>query len=482
MCLTPVPDTGASGHAYISYWTTTNLVGTFALESSLTAGLAGKVSTNDVTYTQTVAKASTALQPDALTPYYPRNNPSNYITLAQVPTEADPFLSAQNSATKELTGFADPSAVTISYDRTARTMTVTQSGGVNLWWRGTNLVLTSPWTSLPHDDTAGRYYLSMRSGTNATWSTDAWTFDMLQIAYANYTSANDAIGFRENHGLMQWQVHETEHRNTGSYRVSGLAPIAGTYVLQSAINSNNTPSFAGGVIQDEDNPTTIAQWDQDSYTLLSFTNSTSTAVFHTNSPYLLLIGATYPLVNTAASNFTQTVSARYLNVYQMNIPVSSDSRSQLYRMAFVQPQVAHSSLAAAQAEDFRSINLGTFTSLGPEFVPFCKITFHVFASYTSTGKCRIESVAYLTGSQASLTTITQLTAPSSADAISVAATPSNYTTEAGNVEEHLKGVDAKFGSFNVMTNQTWGAIGTNATYRMSWDVTNMTFKVEEILP
>lgn len=32
------------------------------------------------------------------------------------------------------------------------------------------------------------------------------------------------------------------------------------------------------------------------------------------------------------------------------------------------------------------------------------------------------------------------------------------------------------------TNQTWGAAGTNATYQMSWDVTNGTFKVEEILP
>jgi hypothetical protein len=32
------------------------------------------------------------------------------------------------------------------------------------------------------------------------------------------------------------------------------------------------------------------------------------------------------------------------------------------------------------------------------------------------------------------------------------------------------------------TNQTWAAAGTNATYQMAWDVTNMTFKVLEILP
>lgn len=34
----------------------------------------------------------------------------------------------------------------------------------------------------------------------------------------------------------------------------------------------------------------------------------------------------------------------------------------------------------------------------------------------------------------------------------------------------------------VFTNQIWYAPNTNATYRMSWDVTNGTFKVEEILP
>lgn len=34
----------------------------------------------------------------------------------------------------------------------------------------------------------------------------------------------------------------------------------------------------------------------------------------------------------------------------------------------------------------------------------------------------------------------------------------------------------------VWTNMTWGAAGTNATYRMYWDITNGTFAVEEIIP
>jgi len=60
--LDAVVNTGASGHAYISHWATTNLIGTLALESGVTAGLASKVSTNDQTYLNTVSKANTALQ------------------------------------------------------------------------------------------------------------------------------------------------------------------------------------------------------------------------------------------------------------------------------------------------------------------------------------------------------------------------------------------------------------------------------------
>lgn len=35
---------------------------------------------------------------------------------------------------------------------------------------------------------------------------------------------------------------------------------------------------------------------------------------------------------------------------------------------------------------------------------------------------------------------------------------------------------------SIWTNQTWGASGTNATYQMSWDASNGTFRVVEILP
>lgn len=76
---------------------------------------------------------------------------------------------------------------------------------------------------------------------------------------------------------------------------------------------------------------------------------------------------------------------------------------------------------------------------------------------------------------------------SPAAAVSVASGPINYFAEAPNVEEHLKGIDIALASAGgglpaVWTNMVWGAAGTNATYRMYWDITNGTFAVEEIIP
>jgi hypothetical protein len=85
--------TTGNGKAFISHTATTNLIGTFALEDSVTAGLATKVSTNDATYLATVSKANTALQSDAVAnsnnwnaAYGWGNHAGLYRPIAYVPT------------------------------------------------------------------------------------------------------------------------------------------------------------------------------------------------------------------------------------------------------------------------------------------------------------------------------------------------------------------------------------------------------------
>jgi hypothetical protein len=344
------------------------------------------------------------------------------VAAAALTSETDPDLAAQNASNLDPTGFDSPAAVTVSYSSAARTITLSQSGGVKIWWRGTLLNLGDPYVSSAHTNVVGGYFLTMRDSTNIVWSTDAWTFDMAQVAYVYYGAAA-SWGLRETHGAaMDWRTHEALHRNVGTYRVSGCTPVAGTYFIgDGGANTAVTPAFAGGVIQDEDDPTTIAEWPENLYTTLHFSTN-GAPVFNTNSTVLVRPGTTYPLVNTVVSstNFldVEAVNGRWLNYYQILAPMTADAASQRYRMVILQPQVSYGSLAAAQAEDVRTLNMSGFTALGPEYVFFTRVTMRTRNGNGTTGSIEIAGISYLAGSQASQTVVTQISNPSSADAIS----------------------------------------------------------------
>lgn len=109
----------------------------------------------------------------------------------------------------------------------------------------------------------------------------------------------------------------------------------------------------------------------------------------------------------------------------------------------LQPQVAYTSLAAAQAEDPRGLVLGSLTSLAAELVFHARITYVTATGDANTGKCRIATggVTYLAGGRASQVSISGYTVPIAAN-VAVAATPSNYTAATPDVEAHLVGLDA----------------------------------------
>jgi hypothetical protein len=346
-------------------------------------------------------------------------------------------LSDTQTATGEPTGFETPSAVTREYNSTNRTITLTQSGGVVIWFQGTRYVLPSPWTSAAHDAVAGPWFLSMGAGGTISWSQTQWTFAATaMMGYANYeTPAGSSFGVNETHGLMPWQVHFSDHFNRGTFRYTGGTLTVGTYAVQPAspTDADNTPGWEEAVVYDEDLPTTIAAWVQGSYTLLRFTG-TGTPVFDLAQalPFRVPSG-TYPQVNTVtAGTFgsAEAASGNYLNVYQILIPVTSDAGSQTYRTVLLQPQVAHASLAAAQAEDVRSLNLGQFGALSAEFVAFTRLTYRCNAAYTlATGRVRIEATAYLSGGKASQVSVTAVT-PASHAVLSDRSLPNQHPSAA----------------------------------------------------
>ena len=303
------------------------------------------------------------------------------------------------------TGFVDPANINVSYNSTTRKITLTHASGIiEYYWKSLKRTLPSPWVSDAHADTAGPKYLSSSDGITFTWSNSVWTFDIIQVAYV---ADGKIFALRECHGLMPHRVHETLHSNISTYRKSGFGLTAGTYELQPAseTDAKNLFGLDAGVITDEDLDTTLAAWIEGTYTTLHFTTS-GVPNFTLDANHFIRITGTYPNINQwsgTAFSEVETTTNRYLNYYVLRLPVTSDTASQKYRAIVLQPQVAYSSLANAQAELFGSLYLGEFFTLTPESVAVERITLRTASSYTTTGKVRIEAVATLTTTRAQQT-------------------------------------------------------------------------------
>lgn len=287
------------------------------------------------------------------------------------------------TATKEPTGFEDPANTIVTYNSSAQTITLTRldAGTIYYWVEGVRLSLASGWTSTGHANTVGHTYWLNLSGAGASvWTTDVPPgFDKCFVAYCHYTTLYK-FAIRECHGLMQWQSHKQAHLTVGSYRSSGGDLTSGTYAPLTNSLASVTPGVDLAVTNDEDLATTMAAWSEGSYTRLHF--DTGAAVFTTGAatPYITTGTASTgnpqynqnPVSGTALT--TVTTSNRWFNVYAILVPTTADAESQGYRTVWLSGQTLYTSLASAQAEDFRSLSLGNLSLVFTEAVPFIKLT------------------------------------------------------------------------------------------------------------
>jgi hypothetical protein len=346
----------------------------------------------------------------------------------------------QQVDTKDPTGWVDPDNIAVSYNATNRTITLT--GTLEYYWRGRKYELTSPWTSTAHTNAAGQYYLYSTDGAAFTWSTSAWAFYQLMVAKAVVT-ASDAFALREVHGLMPWQVHEELHEVVSAFRESGGDLTAGTYTVNTATDSANSPGFDAAQLQDEDLHTTIPAWVQGTYTTMRI-GASSVATFDVTAALPFRHGASYIYYNTPSTGAeTAAANNRYLNVYQILVPTASDSDSQKYRTLMLQPQAQYTSLTAAQAEDPRVLILGDLTTSAPEFVIYARITYVTASGDANNGKCRIATggISYLAGTKLSQVSVSGFVAPT---AENIPFTPAG-TISATNVQAAIEEVAAEAG-------------------------------------
>ena len=294
---------------------------------------------------------------------------------------------------KDPTGFVNNNQIACSYSVANRTVTLTKTGGIEFYWRGVKTTLTSPWTSSAHSNTPGRYYLYSTDGTNFAWSNTTWTFSDLMVAVV-YKTADYTFAINEVHGVMPFTVHEYLHENFGTFKHTGTGggPETGTYSLNVDSNAATTPGFTATSVLDEDNETVIAAWPEGTYTTLRI-GSGGISVFDIASSYPFRASGSYILVNNVGDG-TEIVATngRFVNVYQILIPVTADSDSQKYRMTFLQPQNQYTALADAVAESFYALPLGDLNSSVAEMVPYVRLTYETGSSNNSYGKVRLANV------------------------------------------------------------------------------------------
>jgi hypothetical protein len=335
--------------------------------------------------------------------------------------------------------------VGVAYNATARTITLTQTGGVVYYWRGVKKTLTSPWTSDPHDEGDGMFYLSSTNGTAFAWSVSPWSFADIQVAFASVSGTGTVkFALRECHGLMPWQAHRVLHDRIGTYRASGGTLDGATYTVNTDSDAATTPGFTSAVIVDEDLQSTVPATADGAYTTMRIgAGGVATFAVAAAFPFRVAnpaVANTYLLLNNPATGAeTAGINNRFYNLYDILMPVASDSESQKYRRLLLQPQVAYTSLAAAQAEDPRSLSLGTLSGLTPEFVFNSRITFQTASGSSNTGKCKIATggVTYITGSAMSQVSVSGFNTPS---AQNVLFTPAGRIA-ATNVQEAIEELD-----------------------------------------
>ena len=291
-----------------------------------------------------------------------------------------PFnLKSVATASKEITGWENNDLITVTYNPTNRTITLTTTATtLRYWYR--NIVTdlgTNTWTSAAHTNSAATYLLYSTDGVNFGWSTSNWVFSDIQVAGVIYVSASKYIAIREVHGLMPWVSHRNAHSNSGTIRLNATPTegIVGGYVVGSANVADRRPSCSAINLLDEDLPTLVsAMVDGGPYSHMWVSSDTASDYSIVSNDEIVYMNGTIPQYFPVGGVRTDIGTARFANCWLVAIPTTADTIGQQMRWAWIQPQQQHNNLTLAQAETWASLNKGNLYNVLPEFLPVAQVT------------------------------------------------------------------------------------------------------------
>lgn len=317
------------------------------------------------------------------------------------PAGTDPIPSVVNYnesvlASKEVTGFAEPENVVVSYDQGTRKVTLT--GAVKALYRGAVIpALVSGWQSPAHDPGPTQTLYLKYNGGGFSWSTTPWSFDEVQIAYVCYTSDGTfRFAQREVHGSMPWQTHRELHQTLGTYRETG--GDVGGLVPASVAQGDRRPTVTACLLYDEDLPTTNPIHNsKNDYTRLYLNGAAGDPECVKNALDVVPLSGSNPQYNQFTLGAWQLMlvpNNDYFSVWLIGIPASADAESQKARFVWMIGQ-STGTLVGQRGLTPGDLSLGNFAILSPEFTFLEKLIYR----YTSGDWVFVESQR-ITGTKA----------------------------------------------------------------------------------
>lgn len=154
-------------------------------------------------------------------------------------------------------GFPVPYEVSLSYNKTTRTITLTPTGtSFSIWIKGREIKKTGAQTSPAHNNVSGSYFFTYDSSGNLQVSSSPWDIlgDMIPVCFVYYSQTlTDGIPLFELHSAdRNLHTHQLLHFTVGTTIKSTNDFLLGNYTLDTSTSAGVCFSVSAGSIFDED--------------------------------------------------------------------------------------------------------------------------------------------------------------------------------------------------------------------------------------
>ncbi len=315
--------------------------------------------------------------------------------------------------------------VTLSYDPLTRKITITSlSGGTfDVWCRGAKTTQSSPFVTTAHAATEGTWYLYWDGG-NFTWSQTAW--DLYTVAPTSFvywsSLLGSGVGFTE---LHEWNSDPGLHRDI-HYAVGTALQTGGTlsgYALNTASDAALQFAISSATINDEDLQSVLGALIAGNYTVWNRSGNPGFWQWSAGLALPFIRAAGYAQINTVSggawsmTDINGAGGGGYGTAYVLAMPALSPE----HQFIIIPGQTQYGSLAAAQAESFANLQLGTVPFV--EFVPVAQLVFFAHHGSGGTADTALAFVGALSSSRAASVSTVQMGPPGATGATGPAGSP-----------------------------------------------------------